>query len=410
MNQDKPDRQFIRTHADDDVRQLALQASRYSDVDMPWALDQIAGRQTARRKLPSWAAIDDIIYPPHISMEQCSSEFTARYKAEVAARLMLGSGRLPSGTEADAEEEKRTTLVDLTGGFGVDFSFMARGFDEAVYVERQRHLCDAATSNFRLLDLPQAKVVCGDGVDYLHSLTCASLIFLDPARRDANGGKTVAISDCTPDVLAMKEELLSKSQYVMLKLSPMLDWHKAVDDLGNVAELHIVSSGNECKELLLVLSASYDGPLSIYCVNDGDVLNYSLSTDVAAVPISDEIPVGSYLYEPNASAMKAGCFGVLCARYGVKGVGCNSHLFVSPDEIGDFPGRKFQISAISSMNKKELKRNLLGMEKANIAVRNFPMSVAELRKRLNLKDGGDAYLFATTIGDREHVIIVCRKR
>ena len=202
--------EFIREHRHDDVRQLALQAARYPDIDMQQALQQIAGWQTACTKLPEWAATDGIVYPPRLSMEQCSSEATAKYKAKVL-------------------DPSPSTVIDLTGGFGVDFSYMARGFQKAVYVERQPHLCEAARHNFQLLGLENAEVVCGDGVEYLKNLPppfnaqSRLTIYLDPARRDENGKKTYAISDCTPDVVALKDLLLEKAGRVMIKLSPMLD-------------------------------------------------------------------------------------------------------------------------------------------------------------------------------------------
>ena len=231
---------FIRQHADDDVRLLALQATRWPAVDIRRAIDQIAGRRTARTKLPSWAAIEGIVYPPHLSMEQCSSEQTAVYKADVARRL---------GGES---------FVDLTGGFGVDFAFIARRFQQAVYVERQANLCEVARHNFGLLGLSQARVVCADGIVFLRETEPVGLIFIDPARRNDHGGKTFAIADCTPDISKMVPELLEKAAHILVKLSPMLDWHKAVADLEStvcaVSEAHIVAVKNECKELLLVLS------------------------------------------------------------------------------------------------------------------------------------------------------------
>ena len=385
---------FARAHRLDDVRRLALQAARYPDVDMPWALDQIQGWQTARHKLPSWAATDGIIYPPHLSMEQCSSEFTARYKADVAARI--------AGTGA-------RRLVDLTGGFGIDFSSMSRRFGEAVYVERQEPLCEIMRHNIQRLDLRHVEVIQGDGIDYLHKLDHASVIFLDPARRDANGAKTVGISDCTPDVMTVKEELLGKSDHVMLKLSPMLDWHQAVSDLGCVTELHIVSTANECKELLLVLSSVAPEALQVYCVNDGLVFVDDDATVEKAVTMAAGVAAGDFLYEPNASVMKAGCFGLLCRRYGVGALSANSHLLVSPRLVDDFPGRKFQVQTVCSMSKKVLRQTLTGVTQANIAVRNFPLTAQELRRRLKLKDGGTLYLFATTLSDGSHVLIINKK-
>lgn len=493
MNQATLD--FIRQHQDDDVRQLAFLGSKYPEVDMPFALDQIRGRKMARVKLPRWASIDGIIYPPHISMEQCSSEQTALYKAELAARLLgLSPSSSENGEEKEKESENASNLhlseicefagkgavdsefakneatckkqqilteseenvneikeepyegdfseeigfVDLTGGFGVDFSYIASRLDvKSMYVERQAHLCEAAKENFGRLGLKNAIVKNGDGIEVLHSFASKKeaaasdslgitedqsqsllktnlglkLIFIDPARRDDAGNKVVSLKDCTPDVTLLQEEMLSKADYVIIKLSPMLDWHRAVSELNCVQEVHIISVNNECKELLLVLSARNMGNLRIYCVNDAqsfvcDELDIE-SSSVKIAPFTLEEM--QYLYEPNASLMKAGCFGVLSERYDARMLSKNSHLFVSREPIAVFPGRSFRIIAISSFNKKELKRHLSGITKANIATRNFPLSVAELRKRLKLKDGGETYIFATTLSDESHVLMITEK-
>ena len=450
MNQATQD--FIRQHQDDDVRQLAFLGSKYPEVDMPFALDQIRGRKMARVKLPRWASLEGIIYPPHISMEQCSSESTALYKAELAARL-LGLPASSSGIEMKAENE--IEFVDLTGGFGVDFSYIAARLGvKSMYVERQAHLCEAAKENFERLGLKNAIVKNGDGIEVLHSFLpkkddAASaddslgiiydqplsllktklglkLIFIDPARRDDAGNKVVSLKDCTPDVTVLQEEMLSKADYVIIKLSPMLDWHRAISELSHVREVHIISVNNECKELLLVLSArnmgdmeaspadgevKHAGNLRIYCVNDAqsfvcDESDMETSSVKIAPSTLEEM---QYLYEPNASLMKAGCFGVLSGRYDARMLSKNSHLFVSREPIEAFPGRSFRIIAISSFNKKELKRHLSGITKANIATRNFPLSVAELRKRLKLKDGGETYIFATTLSNESHVLVITEK-
>ena len=451
MNQATQD--FIRQHQDDDVRQLAFLGSKYPEVDMPFALDQIRGRKMARIKLPRWASLEGIIYPPHISMEQCSSESTALYKAELAARL-LGLPASSSGTEMKAENE--IEFVDLTGGFGVDFSYIAARLGvKSMYVERQAHLCEAAKENFGRLGLKNAIVKNGDGIEVLHSFhpkkkDVASaddslgitydqplsllktnlglkIIFIDPARRDDAGNKVVSLKDCTPDVTVLQEEMFLKADYVIIKLSPMLDWHRAISELSHVREVHIISVNNECKELLLVLSArnmgemeassadgevKHAGNLRIYCINDAqsfvcDELDMESSQVKIAPSTLEEM---QYLYEPNASLMKAGCFGVLSDRYDARMLSKNSHLFVSREPIAAFPGRSFRIIAVSSFNKKELKRHLSGITKANIATRNFPLSVAELRKRLKLKDGGETYIFATTLSDESHVLMITEKK
>ena len=388
---------FIRQHWDEDVRQLAFLGSKYPEVDLPFALDQIRGRKMARAKLPRWAEIEGIIYPPHISMEQCSSEQTALYKAELAARLLK------------LQNSENCEFADLTGGFGVDFSYMAARLGvKSMYVERQEHLCEAAQENFELLGLKNAIVKNGDGVEVLHALEHLKLIFIDPARRDDAGNKVVSLKDCTPDVTLLQDEMLEKAEYVIIKLSPMLDWHRAVNELKHVREVHIVSAGNECKELLLVLSAQENGPLRVCCANDDQLFSVE-EQDEAAVSIAKADDVCGFLYEPNASLMKAGCFGSISRQYGVKMLAPNSHLFVSSEPVSDFPGRSFRIRAVSSFNKKELKRQLGSIAKANVATRNFPLSVAELRKRLKLKDGGDIYIFATTLSDESKVLLICEK-
>ena len=381
---------FIREHADADVRQLALQAKKNPEVDLTYALEQIAGRQKAKSKLPTWAKIDGMVYPPHISMEQCSSELTAKYKEEI-----VSSGNC---------------FVDLTGGFGVDFSFIAQKFKHAVYVERENHLCAIASENFRLLGLDNAEVVNADGIDYLHQMDHADLVFIDPARRDDHGGRTYGIADCTPNVLEVMDELMQKTDMLLLKLSPMLDWRKAVRDLGGASEVHIVSVDNECKELLIMVRHDVQ-QIKVVCVNllsngDRDVFEFD---DTESTPMHQKISSKTYLFEPNASIMKAGCFDEIQARFHVAQLDNNSHLFVSDHEIPDFPGRRFKIEHVTSMNKRELKEALTGIDRANITVRNFPVSVAELRKKLKLKDGGDVFIFATTVAKEGHQLFICRK-
>ena len=386
----KATKDFIREHAYADVRQLALQAKKNPEVDLTYALEQIAGRQKAKMKLPSWAKIDGMVYPPHISMEQCSSELTAKYKAEI----------VPCGNY----------FVDLTGGFGVDFSFIAKTFKHAVYVERQEHLCAITSENFRLLGLDNAKVVNADGIEYLHQMDHADLVFIDPARRDNHGGRTYGIADCTPNVLEVMDELMQKTDMLLLKLSPMLDWRKAVRDLGGASEVHIVSVDNECKELLIMVRHDVQ-QIKVVCVNllsngERDVFEFD---DTESTPMHQKISSKTYLFEPNASIMKAGCFDEIQARFPVAQLDNNSHLFVSDHEIPDFPGRRFKIEHVTSMNKRELKEALTGIDRANIAVRNFPVSVAELRKKLKLKDGGDVFIFATTVAKEGHQLFICRK-
>ena len=468
--------EFIQEYREKDTRQLALQSARFPDVDMPYALDQIKGWQTARRKLPTWAACDGIVYPPHLSMEQCSSEPTAQYKLNLAMewasrvesselRVESSEGGVDNSSEQPATLNSQlstlnchaSSMTDLTGGFGVDFSFTSCAFASATYVERNAQLCHMVEHNLPLLGIDNAKVVCADAVDYLSTLDMQTMIFLDPARRDQHGAKTVMLADCTPDVVQLLPQLLKKSRFTMLKLSPMLDWHKAVEDLqGTVREVHIVSVGGECKELLLVLSEEIESRLKVFCADleaGGSSLSSGSSSSSGSscsslssepsfprTPSSPSAPShpstpslsaslfvyapgssspapnsklktqnSKFLHEPNASIMKAGCFDELAAAYGVSPVSRNSHLFLSAEPVDGFPGRSFSIERITTLNKRELRQALAGIEKANIATRNFPLSVTELRKRLKLKDGGDVYIFATTTAEDEHLLLISHK-
>ena len=511
--------EFIQEYREKDTRQLALRSARFPDVDMPYALDQIKGWQTARRKLPTWAACDGIVYPPHLSMEQCSSEPTAQYKLNLAmewsCRIESSEFRVESfeggveSSERRVESSERevessefrvensegevnnfssgqpatlnsqlstlnpqpatlnsqlstlnchaSRMTDLTGGFGVDFSFTSCAFASATYVERNAQLCHMVEHNLPLLGIDNAKVVCADAVDYLSTLDMQTMIFLDPARRDQHGAKTVMLADCTPDVVQLLPQLLKKSRFTMLKLSPMLDWHKAVEDLqGTVREVHIVSVGGECKELLLVLSEEIESELKVFCADleaggsslsggssgssSSSCSSFSSEPSFPRTPSSPSAPShpstpslsaslfvyapgasrpapnsklktqnSKFLHEPNASIMKAGCFDELAAAYGVSPVSRNSHLFLSAEPVDGFPGRSFSIERVTTLNKRELRQALAGIEKANIATRNFPLSVAELRKRLKLKDGGDVYIFATTTAEDEHLLLISHK-
>lgn len=441
-------REFVAMHRNEDVRELALKAKRVEGLDLPLALDQIAGWQIASKKLPQWASCEGIVYPPHISMEQCSSQFTAQYKSEIAQTLLAPAATVRARVSDSGESDNQTTksepqlsdsaesvmqtaksafqlsdspesdtlvakraMVDLTGGFGVDFSYLARGFSQATYVERQRHLCDLAEHNMAALGLDQARIVCGDGVEYLRQMGPVDFIYLDPARRDEHGSRTYAIEDCTPNVFELRDLLLAKSQCTLVKLSPMLDWRKAVADFdGTVREVHIVATGNECKELLLVLGQQvHEEPSAprVFCVNDNQRIDYDSAAYTQGLRIGGKpLPeTKNYLYEPNASIMKAGCFDLVEERFGVTQVGPSSHLFVSATPVADFPGRGFAIEAIGGMNKKDIKRLLNGTKQANIAVRNFPLTAPQLRKKLKLADGGPVYLFGTTMQGCDHVLL-----
>ena len=401
MIQISPETQlFIREHSSDDVRALALQAKKYPDIDMPTVITQIAGRQVAAEKIPSWREIEEIWYPKHLSLEQCSSEITARYKA----RLLQGD-----------------SLTDLTGGFGIDCAFLSPKFHHVTYVERQEVLCEIASHNFPLLGLNHIRIENKDGIRHLQEMSSVDWIFIDPARRDGYGGKTVAIADCEPNVAELESLLLEKAQHVMVKLSPMLDLSLAIQDLKYVQEAHIVSVNNECKELLLILGHNTVAAenIPIHCINlqtkdgrntktTGQFFTFTREQEQSS-PSEYTDTLDKYLYEPNASILKAGAFRNVACIYKVKKLHPNSHLYTSGEPIKNFPGRSFRITGVCTLNKKELKGVLGDLKKANITVRNFPSSVAELRKRIKLSEGGEVYLFATTLNNEQKVLIRCEK-
>ncbi len=396
--------EYIELHRLDDVRTLALRRAP-EGIDIKWCLQQIEGWQKAREKLPRWAGTDGLWYPPALSMEQCSSEQTAEYKRGIVCRLL-------------PEDSGRQVFADLTGGYGIDFSYLAPLFRTSTYVERNPELCRIAGHNFGHLYLDGASVVCADSTEFLEQggLACG-LIYLDPARRDNAGRKTVAIADCTPDVVQLQDRLMAVSRFVMIKLSPMLDISAALSVLRHVREIHVVSVRGECKELLFVLDSTYEGSPTYYAANLGLTDEVFSCTDEqrkrAPLRVAEEHVASASatcLYEPHASILKAGIQDVLCERYGVAKLHPMSNLFVSASPVQDFPGRNFKIVASCGFNKKELRTMLAGVSKANITVRNFPTSVAEIRKKLRLAEGGDVYLFATTVADGSHRLIHCVKQ
>ena len=386
---DEETKEFIRAHRAEDVRGVALRKSRLPSEKKTFALQQIEGRQIATKKIPSWAALDDILYPVRLSMEQCSSEQTARYKASV----LHGVG----------------VYADLTGGLGVDFSFMSRGFSTSCYVEQSESLCELAKHNFGILDLKNATVHQQTVEQFLERKQDLDEIYLDPARRNEKGGKVVRIADCSPNLLNLKKRLLELCPSVWVKYSPMLDIHAALDELKDVDEVHVVSVQNECKELLFHLTRDgHRAVVRIVCVNlkkNDEIESFSFAEDEeksAAARLADRL--GAYLYEPNASVMKAGAFKLVSRRFSLDKLDVNSHLYTSDELRTDFPGRIFRIESAFGMSKEDLKNHLQTCKKANVSVRNFPLSAEHLKAKLKIKDGGDVYLFATMINNKKMIL------
>lgn len=427
---------FIKEHINDDVRDLALKAARYLDVDMADALVQIKGYQSIKQKVPAWYACESLQFPPTLSLEQSSSEATARYKAALLDTF------LPM--------ESRKKGVDLTGGLGVDAYFLSETFDEYVYVERQELLCQLARHNFSQLDRGQISVQCAEAEEYLQSMHPVDFIFLDPARRDDKGKKVFALQDCTPDVSALFSSLREKCRLLMIKLSPMLDISLALRQLDSVAACHVLALDNDCKELLLCCcfendasNGSLDGASSEVRIHTCNLLSKSnlaqefaftreeesqaicrfaslgasssasLGTSVASVAsvtsVGENGLAGHFLYEPNVALLKAGAYKILSQSFDLQKLHLNTHLYVSAVLQADFPGRVFKIVEALSPSAKETKKRLQSLQQVNVATRNYPESVETIRKKYRIKEGGQLYLFAATLADNQRVLLLCEK-
>ena len=381
-------KQFIRENLNADVPTLALKKAPVG-TDVSLALRQIAARQLLLKKVPYWAENEDLLFPAHLSIEQCSSEASAKYKAN----LLEGQ-----------------TFADLTGGLGIDTYFISQRFQQADYVERQAELCDLAKHNFQVLKA-NVEVWNETAEEYLKHGTPKDCIFIDPARRDEHGRKTVSISDCTPDVVLLQDSLLEKAKKVMVKLSPMLDITKALGELHHVSEIHVVAVANECKELDIVMERSFQGEPKFVCVNlltQQPELRFTMEEE-RNCPSRLAEGVSNYLYEPNPAVMKAGCFRLLTDRYNVFKLHKNSNLYTSEQLVFSFPGRIFEVEGWAPYNKKMKQALLHDVDRASIAVRNFPLLVAELRKTLKIGDGDETYLFATTLKGEQKVVIRTKK-
>ena len=388
MNLNDITQQFIRENLNADVPTLALKKAPVG-TDVSLALRQIAARQLLQKKVPQWAENEDLLFPVHLSIEQCSSEAAAKYKAG----LLDGH-----------------TFADLTGGLGIDTFYISQHFQQTDYVEMQTELCDLARHNFAILKA-DVKVLNETAEDYLKRCEPKDCIFIDPARRDEHGRKTVSISDCTPDVAALQDLLRQKAKRVLIKLSPMLDISKALEELCHVKEVHVVAVANECKELDFIMERDYQGEVHFVCVNlmtNQQELCFTMAEERnSTTRLADGVM--KYLYEPNPALMKAGCFKLLTACFDVYKLHRNSNLYTSDRLILDFPGRVFEVQDWAPYNKKVKSTLLADVKKASVAVRNFPLSVAELRKNLKIADGDENYVFATTLKGEEKIIILTKK-
>lgn len=371
---------------------LLLQQAKHPEVDMRFVAQQLEGRKQASAKWPTLAVCDDWLFPPKLNREQSSSEAAARHKAEIAARLGCRS------------------LADLTGGMGIDTLFLASGMDEVHYVEIDPDLCGLARHNFAALNQPHIHCHTADSMQWIgEQPKTFDLLFIDPARRDSHGHKVAAFEVCTPSLLPNLDTLLRHGHRLMVKASPMIDLRQALRELGHVEEAHIVAVDGECKEVLFLVGQQDRDP-QIHCTDlrHGKRWHNSFrpSEEQSAQPRYCST-LGSYLYEPNAALMKGGPYASICQWYGIEQLARNTHLYTSSTRVEDFPGRVFRILGEMQLNAKTAAAQIAD-GKAHVAVRNFPMEAADLQRKLKLREGGDMFVIATTLGTKP-IGLLCKK-
>nr|WP_295930311.1 hypothetical protein [uncultured Dyadobacter sp.] len=383
---------FIQEHLHDNPGELILKAKKFKGLDVKNLAAQIQSRQKALKKLPEWSANEQLIFPPALSVEQCSSEATAHYKESIV------SGK---------------TLIDVTGGMGIDCYYMSRSFHETHYFEQQPEVASSAAYNFAQLGAARIHVHAGESLTALEAGQTADWLYADPARRGTNKEKVVRLADCTPDVAGNIALLLSAAPNVLIKTSPLLDIDLASKELRNLKEVHVVGYEQECKELLFVLDREMAGEIFTIRVRIIDSAGYPVhqldfTREEERSAAAEYAKPLAYLYEPHAAVLKAGAFKTICARFDVQKLAIHSQLYTSQAYIHDFPGRSFRILAVCKPDIRDIAQHISG-GKANITTRNFPAKPEELRKKWKIKDGGDHYLFATTLADQTKVVIVCVK-
>ena len=376
---------FINQHLDKPSADLLFMAKKYPKWDMGKIAQQVEGKQKAKKKIPKFFNTSNILYPVRLSMEQCSSEETAKYKAEII-------------------QGKR--FIDLTGGFGVDTYFISQSFKKVVHCEINEELQYIAQNNFKTL-ASDIQSFHQNGLEYLQIVQEKfDLIYIDPDRRNENNQKVFKLSEYTPNILEHIDLLFEKGINILVKTAPFLDIKQVLNELPYVKEVHVVSLKNECKEVLYLLNYKYTGEAQLHCVNTAQSkYSFSYSQENETAPLSKPL---DFLYEPNVSILKAGAFNSIANDFELEKLHPNSHLYTSHNLVEGFPGRTFKVSAVCKYNKKEILKHLSG-KKANITRRNFPDSVVDIRKKIGIKEGSEHYLFATTLQDNQPKILLCTK-
>lgn len=377
---------FINKHLYTNVQQLALKKNPFPELDYKLLLNQIVSKGKAKDKLPTWFETEEIVYPEKISIEQTSSEKTAKYKAN------LVSGE---------------SLIDLTGGFGIDDYYFSKKVSRVVHCEINPELSEIAKHNFEKLGTHNIECSTGDSFDYLEKSTSKfDWIYIDPSRRSSIKGKVFLLADCLPNVPELLSFYFEKSDRILIKVAPILDISSALNELQYVKRIHIVSLDNEVKELLFELEKNYDGTIDIKTIDFGKTIT---QFDAILAEETPNLQFGlpqKYLYEPNSAVMKSGSFDLISSRFNLAKLHPHSHLYTS-EKLIDFPGRVFEIESNFGYSKENLKP--FQNQKINITTRNFPETVENIRKKWKLKDGGHQYAFFTTDHNNQKIVLICKK-
>ena len=379
--------QYIVANLKSDLTKLILKGSPFDGLSIQELANQIIAKQKSEQKLKTWFSTENIYYPPKISIEQTSSEITANYKSTLI---------------------KGISIIDITGGFGVDCFFFSKHFTDVIHCEINEDLSTIVKHNYQQLNIKNIETISGDGVEFLqNTATTFDCIYIDPSRRNDTKGKVFLLKDCLPNVPENIDFLFTKTTQILLKNSPILDISSAISELKFVKEIHVVAIKNEVKEVLFLLEKNYKGDIQIKTINiqkeDTQRFDFKLKeavTSIYSVPLS-------YLYEPNAAILKSGGFHQISKQLNLFKLHQHSHLYTS-EKLIDFPGRSFKIETVINYDKKKLKK-LLTVKKANITTRNFPKTVAQIRKETHIKDGGSSYIFFTTDNKNELKSIICTK-
>ena len=379
--------QFITENLKTDITKLILKGSPFSDVSIQELASQIVAKQKAEHKLASWFRTQQIYYPSKINIEQTSSEHTANYKSN----LVNGA-----------------SIIDITGGFGIDCFYFSKRFEAVTHCEINAELSTIVAHNFKQLKINNITTFSGDAFDFLRSTKEKfDCIYIDPSRRDAVKGKVFLLQDCIPNVPENIDFLFSKTNQILIKTSPILDITSAINELKFVKEVHVIAIHNEVKELLFLLDKEHSKSIEIKTVNIGKEETKTFHFTYKEDLYSEYSEPLSYLYEPNSAILKSGGFHQITNQLNVSKLQQHSHLYTA-DILLDFPGRTFKIEQVLSYDKKKLKK-LLPENKANITIRNFPKTVAQIRKETKIKEGGTIFIFFTTNFKNELTVVICRK-